>query len=127
MCCQGRNNKSIAHENGSIGSSAAISVRDALLLRGTKAFDDLGSCRRGNGGVRRLPLLGARDGPLGHQLKLIAPRYVKALQKNDAAGCEAIVEAAQPPTMRFVETKMEEQAVSVRNVSRRSCPLRWCS
>jgi transposase len=49
---------------------------------------------------------------LGHRPKLIAPRYVKAFikrQKNDAADAEAIVEAAQRPTMRFVETKTEEQ------------------
>ncbi|RWP57661.1 MAG: IS110 family transposase [Mesorhizobium sp.] len=49
---------------------------------------------------------------LGHQPKLIAPRYVKAFikrQKNDAADAEAIVEAAQRPTMRFVEPKTEEQ------------------
>lgn len=45
---------------------------------------------------------------LGQQPKLIAPRYVKAFvkrQKNDAADAEAIVEAAQRPTMRFVEPK----------------------
>ncbi|BCH34899.1 hypothetical protein MesoLjLc_68290 [Mesorhizobium sp. L-8-10] len=49
---------------------------------------------------------------LGHQPKLIAPGYVKPFikrQKNDAADAEAIVEAAQRPTMRFVETKSEEQ------------------
>lgn len=49
---------------------------------------------------------------LGHHPKLIAPRYVKAFikrQKNDAADAEAIAEAAQRPTMRFVEPKTEEQ------------------
>lgn len=49
---------------------------------------------------------------LGHQPRLIAPRYVKPFierQKNDAADAEAIVEAAQRPTMRFVEAKTEEQ------------------
>lgn len=64
--------------------------------------------------MRRLPLLGARDGP-----KLIAPRYVKALikrQKNDAADAEAIVEAAQRPTMRFVEPKTEEQQSRSRSI-----------
>jgi transposase len=41
-----------------------------------------------------------------HEVRLIAPRYVKPFierQKNDAADAEAIVEAAQRPTMRFVE------------------------
>ncbi|WP_323033659.1 IS110 family transposase [Paracoccus sp. (in: a-proteobacteria)] len=49
---------------------------------------------------------------LGHEVKLIAPRYVKPFlkrQKNDAADAEAIVIAAQRPEMRFVEPKSEEQ------------------
>ena len=51
-------------------------------------------------------------GRLGHDPRLIAPRYVKPFvkrQKNDAADAEAIVEAAQRPTMRFVEPKTEAQ------------------
>lgn len=42
---------------------------------------------------------------LGHEVKLIAPHYVKPFvkrQKNDAADAEAIVIAAQRPEMRFV-------------------------
>lgn len=49
---------------------------------------------------------------LGHEVKLIAPHYVKPFvkrQKNDAADAEAIVIAAQRPEMRFVEVKSEEQ------------------
>lgn len=49
---------------------------------------------------------------LGHEVKLIAPRYVKPFvkrQKNDAADAEAIVIAAQRPEMRFVEPKCGEQ------------------
>lgn len=49
---------------------------------------------------------------LGHEVKLIAPRYVKPFlkrHKNDAADAEAIVEAAQRPGMRFVEVKTEDQ------------------
>lgn len=48
----------------------------------------------------------------GHEVKLIAPQYVKPFvkrQKNDAADAEAIVIAAQRPEMRFVEPKSEEQ------------------
>jgi transposase len=43
---------------------------------------------------------------------LIAPAYVKPFikrQKNDAADAEAICEAAQRPSMRFVPVKTEEQ------------------
>lgn len=49
---------------------------------------------------------------LGHEVKLIAPHYVKPFvkrQKNDAADAEAIVVAAQRPEMRFVEPKSAEQ------------------
>lgn len=49
---------------------------------------------------------------LGHQVKLIAPIYVKPFvkrQKNDAADAEAICEAAMRPTMRFVAVKSEEK------------------
>lgn len=48
----------------------------------------------------------------GHEVKLIAPQYVKPFvkrQKNDAVDAEAIVIAAQRPEMRFVEPKTEEQ------------------
>ena len=49
---------------------------------------------------------------LGHQVRLIAPQYVKPFvkrQKNDATDAEAIVVAARQPEMRFVSPKSEEQ------------------
>jgi len=49
---------------------------------------------------------------MGHEVKLIAPQYVKPFvkrQKNDAADAEAILDAAQRPEMRFVPPKTEEQ------------------
>jgi transposase len=49
---------------------------------------------------------------LGHEVKLIAPQYVKPFvkrQKNDAADAEAIVIAALRPEMRFVDPKTAEQ------------------
>ena len=52
---------------------------------------------------------------LGHDVRLIPPVYVKPFvkrQKNDAADAEAICEAAQRPTMRFVPVKSEEQQAS---------------
>jgi transposase len=54
---------------------------------------------------------------LGHETRLIAPAYVKPFvkrQKNDMADAEAICEAAQRPTMRFVAGKSAEaQAAAV--------------
>jgi transposase len=47
---------------------------------------------------------------LGHEVRLVPPRYVKPFvkrQKNDAADAEAIAEAASRPTMRFVAVKSE--------------------
>ena len=55
---------------------------------------------------------GRAIGDLGHEVKLIAPVYVKPFvkrQKNDMADAEAIAEAASRPTMRFVAVKSEEQ------------------
>jgi len=49
---------------------------------------------------------------LGHEVRLIAPSYVKPFvkrQKNDAAGAEAICEAASRQALRFVAVKTEEQ------------------
>jgi transposase len=52
---------------------------------------------------------------LGHQVRLIAPAYVKQFvkrQKNDVAHAEAIVEAATRPIMRFVAVKSAEKQAS---------------
>jgi transposase len=51
---------------------------------------------------------GREIGALGHEVRLIAPAYVKPFvkrQKNDAADAEAIAEAASRATMRFVPVK----------------------
>ena len=48
---------------------------------------------------------------LGHETRLIQPNYVKPFvkrQKNDMADAEAICEAAQRPTMRFIAPKSAE-------------------
>ena len=48
----------------------------------------------------------------GHEVRLIAPQFVKPYvksNKNDAADAEAICEAAQRPSMRFVAVKTVEQ------------------
>ena len=53
---------------------------------------------------------------LGHEVRLMAPRYVKPYvkrNKNDAADAEAICEAVTRPTMRFVEIKTPEQQAAL--------------
>ena len=52
---------------------------------------------------------------VGHDTKLISPAYVKPFvkrQKNDMADAEAICEAAQRPTMRFVQGKSAQAQAS---------------
>ena len=49
---------------------------------------------------------------LGHTVRLMPPAYVRPYvkrQKNDAADAEAICEAVQRPSMRFVPTKTRDQ------------------
>ena len=49
---------------------------------------------------------------LGHTVRFMPPAYVKPYlkrQKNDAADAEAICEAVQRPSMRFVPTKTPDQ------------------
>lgn len=48
----------------------------------------------------------------GHDVRLIAPKFIKAYlksQKNDFNDAEAIAEAVSRPTMRFVAVKSDEQ------------------
>ena len=49
---------------------------------------------------------------MGHTVRLMAPQFVKPFvksNKNDAADAEAICEAVQRPSMRFVTPKSIEQ------------------
>jgi transposase len=53
---------------------------------------------------------------LGHDVKLLPPAYVKAYVKrgkNDALDAEAICEAVQRPSMRFVPMKSAEQQAAL--------------
>lgn len=52
----------------------------------------------------------------GHEVRLIAPKFVKPYvksNKNDAADAEAIAEAASRENMRFVPIKSEEQQAMI--------------
>jgi hypothetical protein len=66
---------------------------------------------------------------LGHMVRLLPPRYVKAYlkrSKNDANDAAAICEAVTRPSMRFVATKSEEQQSGLSSfwfVSERCCRM----
>ena len=67
---------------------------------------------------------------LGHTVRLIPPAYVKPFvkrQKNDMADAEAICEATQRPTMRFVAVKSADAQASAANVRTRDLLVRQCS
>lgn len=56
--------------------------------------------------------LGRALGAQGHQVRLIPPQFVRPFvkgNKNDYNDAEAIAEAVQRPTMRFVPVKTEDQ------------------
>jgi len=59
---------------------------------------------------------------MGHDVRLISPQFVKPYvksNKNDMADAEAICEAVQRPTMRFVPIKsIEQQDILRRNWGR---------
>lgn len=71
---------------------------------------------------------------LGHEVKLMPPAYVKPYVKrgkSDATDAEAICEAVNRPTMRFVEVKSLSSKLYCVNIvpeqlwsdSARSCPM----
>ena len=90
-----------------------ISIGVSLSLRGSGRLDtrlDTPPSR-----LRRHPFSGIALAKAGHKVKLIPAAYVRPFvkrRKNDPADAEAICEAAQRPTMRFVAVKNAEQQAS---------------
>ncbi len=80
-------------------------------------FRKLPACRVGIEACATAHYWGRELQSLGHDVRLMPPAYVKPYvkrQKNDAADAEAICEAVQRPSMRFVPVKtVEQQSVMV--------------
>ncbi len=75
-------------------------------------FKKLGPCMVGIEACASSHYWAREIGALGHTVKLMPPAYVKPYvkrQKNDAADAEAIAEAMQRPSMRFVPVKTPDQ------------------
>ncbi len=104
--------KSVFQVHGADASGRALLRKKISRVKLLPFFAELPSCRvvlEACGGAHHW----ARElAKLGHNVQLIAPAYVKPFvkrQKNDAADAEAICEAAQRPSMRFVPVKSEDQ------------------
>ncbi len=94
-------------QDGVMGLSR--SLRRGQLL---SFFEGLGPCLVGMEACGASHYWARELTRLGHDVRLIAPIYVKPYVKrgkSDAADAEAICEAVTRPTMRFVEVKSPEQ------------------
>jgi len=94
-------------EDGSVAFNRPI--RRAQLL---KFFEKQPACLVGMEACGSSHYWGRELSKLGHDVRLMAPIYVKPYVKrgkSDAADAEAICEAVTRPTMRFVPIKSVEQ------------------
>jgi transposase len=107
--------KNVFHAHGADASGRALFSRKISRMKLLEFFSRqprcmvaLEACGGAHHWARELTLL-------GHEVKLIPPAYVKPFvkrNKNDAVDAEAICEAAQRPSMRFVAIKSEAQQAS---------------
>ncbi len=96
-----------------VDAEGAVVVRRKLRRRQVLAFfKKLPPCLVGMEACATAHYWAREIAALGHEVKLMPPRYVKPYvkrNKNDAADAEAICEAVTRPTMRFVAVKSAEQ------------------
>jgi transposase len=104
--------KSVFQVHG-VNAEGAVIVRRQLRRRQVLPFfEKLSPCLVGMEACATSHHWARSIEQLGHHVRLMPPRYVKAYvknQKNDAADAEAICEAVSRPTMRFVVIKTTEQ------------------
>ena len=104
--------KSVFQLHGIDASGAVVLRRKRPRARMLAFFEKQAPCLVGLEACGSSHYWGRELSRLGHDVRLIPPRYVKPYvkrQKNDAADAEAICEAVTRPNMRFVPIKSPEQ------------------
>lgn len=118
--------KSVFQVHG-VDAAGAVVVRRQLRRRQVLPFfAKLRPCLVGIEACATAHHWGREIERLGHRVRLMPPRSVKAyvkIQKNDAADAEAICEAVTRPTMRFVELKSTDEIVEILDVPRPNARL----
>ncbi|MFZ4783737.1 MAG: IS110 family transposase [Armatimonadaceae bacterium] len=103
--------KSVFQVHGIDAESKVVIRQQLKRARVVAFFTKLQSCRVGIEACASSHHWARELTALGHEVKLMPPAYVKPYvkrQKNDAADAEAICEAVQRPSMRFVPIKAPE-------------------
>lgn len=104
--------KSVFQAHGIDESGATVLVKKLQRKQMLPFFSKLPPCLIGVEACGTAHYWARTLAAMGHEVRLIPPSYVKAYVKrgkSDALDAEAICEAVQRPTMRFVPTKTIEQ------------------